>query len=154
MWVKINGKPLESSKIKNISRLLKVTSEEINHWFNRHHSFSVPTGWGQDEKVGVQLGLVYEHAHKNSTGNLHNYPLLPDGKYDYKMENILPSTFEMDSDKYYFIVNLEGTSSGGHTFHDEIYSSVYDSLEEADSTHNNLLSKLNEIEMNVVNIEI
>ena len=128
---------------------------DINTWYSRNHNhFRIPTGWGYDEEKGVELELVYDHARKNSTGKLDVWNTLEDGSIDYDYNHMLPSTFQMDSDKYYFYVDLKSERPNGHYFPNKMYSSVYDSFEEAELAHNNLLSKINELEMNVTNINI
>ena len=63
----------------------------------------------------------------------------------------------MDSDKFLFTIYIEYVSYSGENNKIDIKhinSKIFDTIEEATEVHNNLISKLNEIEMSLINIEI
>lgn len=157
MWIKINGEPLHTSSIKDISKVEIITSDKIIRFFidrndNNHSRYNTI-----DDNDSQKISKVYNYVLENnkSTGNINNYLQKVDGSYDYG--HIIKSNFVMDSNKFIFTIVCEiiKYSEGKCYVHAKyIHSKVFDTIEEANEVHNNLLLKLNEIEMSLINIEI
>ena len=156
MWIKINGEPLHTSSIKNISKIEKITTDNIINFFNRRNN---DYDWFSEEFINqkVKMDLVYSYVISNnkSTGNVVNYLKNEDGTDN--INHIIKSNFSMDSDKFLFTIYIEYVSYSGENNKIDIKhinSKIFDTIEEATEVHNNLISKLNEIEMSLINIEI
>ena len=156
MWIKINGEPLHTSSIKNISKIEKITTYNIINFFNRRNN---DYDWFSEEFINqkVKMDLVYSYVISNnkSTGNVVNYLKNEDGTDN--INHIIKSNFSMDSDKFLFTIYIEYVSYSGENNKIDIKhinSKIFDTIEEATEVHNNLISKLNEIEMSLINIEI
>ena len=157
MWIKINGKPLHTSSIKDISNIDRITTEKLIYYYNfkklrRHYSYC-----DGDRIEDTKMKSVFNYVCNNnkSTGNIINYLKNEDGSNN--TNNIIGSSFKMDSDKFMFSVSVEivdHNSEKSNIRYDTLMSKVFDTIEEAEVVHNNLLTKLNEIEMSIINIEI
>jgi len=154
MWIKINGEPLHTSSIKNISKIEKITTDNIIKFFNCNHDYNWFSG---DMNQKVKMNMVYNYVISNnkSTGNVVNYLKNEDGTNN--IDHIIKSNFNMDSDKFLFTISIEYVSYSGENNKIDIKymnSKIFDTIEEATEVHNNLISKLNVIEMSLINIEI
>jgi len=151
MWIKINDVPLHMSLILNVSKIEKITSDDINNFYDAYHKFNLSDmryrNSADNTELGLRLERVYKHAKQNSTGDLWHI------EKEELTENIIRknSNIKMDSDKFLFEVNYKKMND------DEIYkisSEIYDTFEDSEKSQDFLLSKMNYIEMSVSNIKI
>ena len=155
MWIKINGIPLESSSIKNIGNIERITDDIIINYYNKNNNYR----FFYDDYIEetIKFKKICDHIFENniSTGNINNYLKNEDGTDN--INHIIKSNFSMDSDKFLFTIYIEYVSYSGENNKIDIKhinSKIFDTIEEDTEVHNNLISKLNEIEMSLINIEI
>ena len=155
MWIKINGIPLESSSIKNIGNIERITDDIIINYYNKNNNYR----FFYDDYIEetIKFKKICDHIFENniSTGNINNYLKNEDGSDDYS--HIIKSNFKMNGDLFIFNLGYEKISYSEGKCNNHIiniYSKVFDTIDEAEESHNKLLSKLNEIEMSLINIEI